>query len=415
MDTTYYSNIPVETLSLLDCDVRNFDFNHPIKNIFFDNIDYIRKLDTSGKARPCILDNVERSLLCHTCYLGFDQFECTDCDNWNIIPHSCHSRFCNACGVKYAKQLAAKATSFCLDCPHRHIVFTIPEELRNWFRQDRSRLNLLFVASRNTISILTNKSLADKLKKKKLSDTHYIFKDIPVRNEFGMIATIHTFGRDLKWNPHIHCLIPELVYSQKTNKLKMFHHFNFSRLRKTFQYQLIHLIIESGGLSKLEERNRLYKEHPKGFYVYAKSKSDNNDSNNSKNIQGCINYFIRYAGRPAMAENRITKYNKESKTVSWFYNDHKDEKRYDVTDIVIDFINRLIIHIPNYHFLTTRYYGFYANASKKTLDKFHALLGIKKNKNYSRETRTKTLKNRLNKFIYRTHLIDSFNLRPNPM
>ena len=141
MDTTYYANIPVETLSLLDCDVRNFNFIHPIKNIFFDNIEYIRKLDASSKARPCILDNVERSLLCHTCYLGFDQFECPDCDNWNIIPHSCHSRFCNACGVKYAKQLVVKATSFCLDCPHRHIVFTIPEELRNWFRQDRTRLN----------------------------------------------------------------------------------------------------------------------------------------------------------------------------------------------------------------------------------------------------------------------------------
>jgi len=115
MDTTYHSNISVETLSLLDCDVRNFDFNHPIKSIFFDNIDYIRKLDASGKVRPCILDNVERSLLCHTCYLGFDQFECPDCDNWNIIPHSCHSRFCNACGVKYAKQLAAKATTVLID------------------------------------------------------------------------------------------------------------------------------------------------------------------------------------------------------------------------------------------------------------------------------------------------------------
>ena len=165
------------------------------------------------------------------CIKHFQQF------NWNIIPHSCHSRFCNACGVKYAKQLAAKATSFCLDCPHRHIVFTIPEELRNWFRQDRTRLNLLFVASRNTISILTNKSLADKLKKKKLSDTHYIFKDIPVRNEFGMIATIHTFGRDLKWNPHIHCLIPELIYSFKKDKIKTFHHFNFTKLRKAFQFE----------------------------------------------------------------------------------------------------------------------------------------------------------------------------------
>jgi len=133
---------------------------------------------------------------------------------------------------------------------------------------------------------------------------------------------------------------------------------------------------------------------------------------NSKDIQGCVNYFIRYAGRPAMAENRITEYNKGSNTVSWFYNDHKDEKRHDVTDNVIDFINRLIIHIPDYHFLTTRYYGFYANAAKKTLDKVHALLGIKKNKDYSRETRTKALKNKLNKLKYRTHLIDSFNRDP---
>ena len=208
-------------------------------------------------------------LLCHTCYLGFDQFDCTDCDNWNIIPHSCHSSFCNACGVKYAKQLAAKATSFCLDCPHRHIVFTIPEELRNWFRQDRTRLNLLFVASRNTISILTNKSLADKLKKKKLSDTHYIFKDIPVRNEFGMIATIHTFTRPKMESTHIHCLIPELIYSFKKDKIK------------TFQFELIRLIQEAGGLKKTEEKNRLYKDHPKGFYVYAKFKSNDNDSNDA--------------------------------------------------------------------------------------------------------------------------------------
>ena len=183
------------------------------------------------------------------------------------------------------------------------------------------------------------------------------------------------------------------------------------------QFELIRLIQEAGGLKKTEEKNRLYKDHPKGFYVYAKFKSNDNDSNdasankNSKDIQGCVNYFIRYAGRPAMAENRITEYNKESKTVNWFYNDHKDEKRHDVTDNVIDFINRLIIHIPDYHVLTTRYYGFYANASKKALDKVHALLGIKKNKDYSRETRKK-LKNRLNKFRYRTHLIDSFNREP---
>ena len=63
MDTTYYSNIPIEALSLLDCDVKNFNFIHPIKNIFFDNIEYIRKLDASGKARPCILFFVTHVIL----------------------------------------------------------------------------------------------------------------------------------------------------------------------------------------------------------------------------------------------------------------------------------------------------------------------------------------------------------------
>ena len=69
-----------------------------------------------------------------------------------------------------------------------------------------------------------------------------------------MITTIHTFGRDLKWNPHIHCLIPELIYSFKKDKIKTFHHFNFTKLRKTFQFELIRLIQEAGGLKKTEEK-----------------------------------------------------------------------------------------------------------------------------------------------------------------
>ena len=48
----------------------------------------------------------------------------------------------------------------------------------------------------------------------------------------------------------------------------------------------------------------------------------------------------------------------------------------------------------------------------KTLDKVHALLGIKKNKDNSRKPKTKVLKNKLNKLKYRTHLIDSFNRDP---
>jgi hypothetical protein len=67
-----------------------------------------------------------------------------------------------------------------LKAPHRHVVFTIPEELRPYFQKDRTLLNILFEAAAEAIEYrfyITNKS------------EQYV----P-----GMISTLHTFGRDLK-------------------------------------------------------------------------------------------------------------------------------------------------------------------------------------------------------------------------
>ena len=52
----------------------------------------------------------------------------------------------------------------------------------------------------------------------------------------------------------IHCLIPELIYSFKKDKIKAFHHFNFYKLRKNFQFGLIRLSQEAGGLKKPEDK-----------------------------------------------------------------------------------------------------------------------------------------------------------------
>lgn len=184
---------------------------------------------------------------------------------------------------------------------------------------------------------------------------------------------------------------------------------------------------EAGAFSNKNEKTRIYKKHPEGFYVYAKFDKDKTDEfdnpdnsslsssskkNYSKDIEGCINYCMRYASRPAMAESRITKYERNSMTVEWYYHDHKDNKRYDVVDNVHNFINKLIIHIPDKHFKMTRFYGFYSNAAQKSLDRCHELLGKKKNKDYSRNKRMKKRSQKMNSLKFRTHLIDSFNRDP---
>nr|WP_243118874.1 transposase [Anaerostipes rhamnosivorans] len=47
-----------------------------------------------------------------------------------------------------------------------------------------------------------------------------------------------TFGRDLKWNPHIHCLISEGGYSDD-GFCRHIKHFNYTYLRHSFRTALL--------------------------------------------------------------------------------------------------------------------------------------------------------------------------------
>lgn len=255
-----------------------------IKDILWKHYDWILDTHNSGRLRDSILDNVQKTLLCKTLYLGYHAFDCTNCDNWIWLFRHCHSKFCPSCGIKLQKQLAVKAEVMCIDVKHRHMVFTIPEEYREYFRKDRDALNILFVASRNTMMKVFNHSLFKKVRKKKgivrnPKDNYYLFRNYKYLNEFGMISTLHTFGRDLKWNPHIHSLVPELIYNSKNRCIKHIKHFEYESLRKTWMYEVNRLLLErfkdDKKLKSLIDRS--YKIRDNGFYVYAKANLNNDD------------------------------------------------------------------------------------------------------------------------------------------
>lgn len=157
-----------------DSDHKHYDPNKPrIKDIIWQNYDWIEDLSDDGKVRPCVFDNVQKTLLCNTIYLGYDGFECPNCGNEMILYHKCHCRFCNSCGVKMQKKLTAKAEVMCLNVKHRHMVFTIPEEYRLIFRKYRETLDLLFIAARNTVCKVVNENLYRKLKRKQKETGKY--------------------------------------------------------------------------------------------------------------------------------------------------------------------------------------------------------------------------------------------------
>ena len=66
-----------------------------------------------------------------------------------------------------------------------------------------------------------------------MTNNHIVFT-IPEEFIPGIFTVIHTFGRDLKWNPHVHMMVSEEGTRRKTD-WKHIRHFHYEALRKRWQ------------------------------------------------------------------------------------------------------------------------------------------------------------------------------------
>ena len=169
----------------------------------------------------------------------------------------------------------------------------------------------------------------------------------------GFISVLHTFGRDLKWNPHIHVLLSEGACGY-LSIWRPVSHFNYTLLRNSFRFSLLNHLEKHIGPSFKKVKAYIYKNCPNGFYVYAKPAITN-----SKDV---INYIGRYLGRPVIGMSKIDHY--DGQNVTFHYKRHEDNQLVSETISATEFIKKLIIHIPDKHFKMLRYYGLYARHHK---------------------------------------------------
>ena len=89
-----------------------------------------------------------------------------------------------------------------------------------------------------------------------------------------------------------------------------------------------------------------------------------------------VEYLGKYIKRPPIGETRIKLY--DGKTVTFEYLDHYTNIKETMALPVLDFIERLLCHIPDKHFRNIRYYGFLSNRLKgKLLPSVYKLLHVK--------------------------------------
>ena len=293
--------------------------------------DYYEEIEYTLHPRKTEMENIDKMIHCGDPSFGGAMYGCPHCGNLKFVPFRCHSRFCPTCGNKYAMERTTSMSFKLVNVTHRHCVFTIDKSLREFFLKDRSLLDCLFHSANSVI-------------------TRMFYKMNKSKNfTAGFIMVLHTFGRDLKWNPHIHCLISEGGYSDD-GFWRNVKHFDYTFLRNAFRTALLNEMESKIGSSFKKVKAKCYREHQQGFYVYAKP--------NLCDPRIVVKYIGRYLGRPVIATSRIDKYDGEM--VTFHYNRHEDEQYIEETIPAMEFIQRLIRHIPEKHFKMIRYGGIYA-------------------------------------------------------
>ncbi len=323
---------------------------------------YLKYQEKIDAIRPNANEEVQKIINCANHELGATVYVCPHCDNVIYSHHTCKGKLCSSCGIKTQKIRTDSILKRCINCKHRHITFTIPDSLCPWFFEDLHTTDILFEAVSDTLYSVVN----GKVKKKKTRK--WDLKYAP-----GFFAFLHTFGRPLNFNTHIHVIIAEYVVD-KNKKLKKFDYFNYDALSKRFMKILLDKMEKYFGKKFKKTKNLMYLKYKNGFYVNNKLEAD---GYKFKSMEDLITYLTRYCARPAMAESRILKYDGDN--VTYWYNDHTEEKYQEVTESAFAFITKILCHLLPANFNSIRSYGFY-NKPAKLCDNINYVISKEKTK-----------------------------------
>ncbi|MFU8766617.1 MAG: transposase [Candidatus Methanoperedens sp.] len=106
------------------------------------------------------------------------------------------------------------------------MIFTVPDKLRELLKNPKYQ-KVLFAASKITMEEMVASSNKKSEKKTKL--------------KIGMIQVLQTFGADMKYNPHVHCIATEGGFDRQWNWIHTYY-LPYKFFRKKWQYNLLTML-----------------------------------------------------------------------------------------------------------------------------------------------------------------------------
>lgn len=165
---------------------RGTSSGHDIGALFRRHGDAFRRGHALGAMERRALRDIS---VCRTGALGGRRDVCANCGCEREIYNSCRNRHCPKCqALRQARWVAARMER-ALTVRHFHVVFTLPAELRELVRAHEALLlDLLFASAADALLQLASDP-------KRLGGL------------LGVTAVVHTWGRNLIFHPHLHCIV----------------------------------------------------------------------------------------------------------------------------------------------------------------------------------------------------------------
>jgi len=304
--------------------------------------------------------------LCRTAALGGHLEQCDSCGHQRPAYDSCRNRHCPKCQSLARAYWLEDRQAELLPTQYFHVVFTVPEEIAAIAYQNKEVVyGILFRATAETLRTIA-------------ADRKHLGAEV------GFLAVLHTWGQNLLFHPHLHCVVPGGGIAPDGQHWIACRPGFFlpvrvlSRLFRRLFLEQLQIAFDTGKLQFFSSLERLCE--PKAFAQYRAPLRQTEWVVYAKPPFGgpeqVLNYLGRYTHRVAISNNRLLAIHNGKVTFRW--KDYRHHHRQRTMTLEVDeFIRRFLLHVLPDGFQRIRHYGFLGNRYRKAkLSLCRHLLGV---------------------------------------
>jgi len=288
-----------------------------------------------GPWRPVVTQVADKFLACGVLDHGFARIRCDDCAHEYLLAFSCKCRyFCPSC---HAKRVAIWTqwldTTLLAPVPHRQVVLTIPKRLRAYCLYRRRLLGDIARVAARTVTAAIRTLTGE--------------RDLAV----GIVACLQTHGSRANWHPHLHLLVTDGGFRPDGTFVTWPAH-DTARLTEAFRRAVLRRFVRLELFDEDQAAGMLTWPHS-GFHVHTAVWVPEDD-------RAFATRLARYCARNPVALERLT-YDRGATAVTYRSDKSEGPTAGPETADPLEFLARVLVHIPDKGQVTTRYYGWYAN------------------------------------------------------